>query len=158
MSKYIHKTKAGRTVVYHDPYIVFVSVKARKHLECVRCRGTIYQGELYTKTKWRDGKTSCFCGNCSYYNVDDKFIAPEDWDETVLYIMRFYGEQCFICYSTDDLGIYHKIPIYMKGYNDLQNLVVMCAECNEKRLMIRHDQNERYKYIMESWVKKDVRK
>ena len=60
------------------------------------------------------------------------FKQGKTWDDIKERAYKKYGRKCFLCNSTNNLNIHHKIPIREGGTNEIGNLIPLCVNCHEK--------------------------
>ena len=68
-------------------------------------------------------------------NVSDRFISRKDVRE---YIFEHKGRKCYLCGSSENLQIDHKISVYRGAHemipcrviNGYENLMPICRKCN----------------------------
>ncbi|MBR3880735.1 MAG: HNH endonuclease [Mailhella sp.] len=57
----------------------------------------------------------------------------KDWEKLRNLVMREDGKRCALCNSEKNLQLHHIIPLFQRGSNIQQNLILLCNRCHKKQ-------------------------
>ena len=64
---------------------------------------------------------------------DEQNTKNEKWEKIREEVFETKGRKCALCGSTINLHVHHIIPLCIGGEDDIENLMVLCEKCHEKR-------------------------
>ena len=75
-------------------------------------------------------------------------ISSDIQEKDLLILVDLYHKGCHMCFTHEDLSLDHNIPVSKGGNNDLDNLQILCMDCNR----IKSDRT------LEEWVTHELSK
>lgn len=119
---------------------------------------------MYSNTKAKEttkkyihfGKTAIRSNSVHIQNN----IRTLSWSETREKVFEIYGRKCFLCGSTEEINVHHKIPRNQGGTNDITNLLPLCRNCHQDYHHFKFDDYKNYSFNDKYGVrvKKNTRK
>jgi 5-methylcytosine-specific restriction endonuclease McrA len=63
------------------------------------------------------------------YGYSGEHFTEEEWAE----LLELSGGRCLSCGTVEDLSADHIIPLSLGGANTIENIQVLCCECNNAK-------------------------